>query len=81
MAFDTIPTQETPLIICLETQRAKRNALVDFYMSANFTGLSYHDTSAMIYKKVVGNFGTRVNIDPGLAMGPLGQHARNERNF
>ena len=47
---------------------------------ANYSGLSNNDPGSVIDKKELSNLSARMDIDPGLGVGKLRDHARQERD-
>ncbi len=49
-------------------------------MVANVASLANHDTGAVINEEVMADLGSRVNVDAGLFVRPLGHHTWNKRH-
>jgi len=74
-AFDQVP-----LFVLLETPGTERHAVVELHMVADHTRFANHDPRAVVDEEVCPDAGTRVHVNSGARVRPLGHHARNDRN-
>ena len=56
-------------------------SLIYAHVISYLRGFSDHYSSAVIYEEIFTYCRSRVNIDPGSAMGPLGHYPRHQRNI
>lgn len=67
------------VVVKIKTAGTQRDALIQLHVVANYRRSTYNDTSTVVDCKVVADDGTRMYVNPRLAVSHLGNHARNNR--
>ena len=73
--------QHITLLVILEALGTQRHTLIQRHVVADNRGLSDHHTRAVVYREILTDLSTRMNIDTRLRVSLFGDDTRNHRHL